>query len=164
MKKTLLIIAVMAYSLTIGFADIGESDFSGIVRRMEIAEMKATSFSIDNLVTYLKMQNAPDIEVVVAQFIVETGWFKSRLFTVGNNICGMKVAKKRSTTATGTMYGYASFAHWTDSVDDFLLWLKYHNLSEGYFDHIQKKSYSENGSYCSLVLKVVKMVKKRNIC
>jgi len=130
---------------------------------MEIREIKSASFSIENLVKYLKLKDAPDPEVMISQFIVETGWFKSKLFTLGNNICGMKLAKKRTTTATGEMFGYASFNHWTDSVDDFLLWLQYHGLSSGYFDHVQKKSYSENSGYCTLVLKVVKMVKKRNL-
>ena len=153
----------MAFSLSAGKAYNLKTDLSGIIHRMEIREMKLAPFSIENLVKYLKLKDAPDPEVMISQFIVETGWFKSKLFTRGNNICGMKVAKKRTTTATGEMFGYASFNHWSDSVDDFLLWLQYHGLSSGYFDHVQKKSYSENSGYCTLVLKVVKMVKKRNL-
>lgn len=161
MRKALLIFAIMACSLSAGKAYNVKTDFAGIIHRMEIREMKSTTFSVDNLVRYLQLMNAPDAEIMISQFIVETGWFKSKLFLRGNNICGMKLAKKRATTATGEMFGYASYNHWTDSVDDFLLWLQYHGLSTGYFDHVQKKSYSENSGYCKLVLKVHKQLKIR---
>lgn len=159
MRKALLIFAIMASSLSAGKAYNVKTDFAGIIHRMEIREMKSTTFSVDNLVKYLKLKNAPDPKIMISQFIVETGWFKSKLFLRGNNICGMKLAHKRVTTATGEMFGYASFSHWTDSVDDFLLWLQYHGLYNGYFDHVQKKSYSENSGYCKLVLKVHKQFK-----
>lgn len=161
MRKALLIFAIMASSLSAGKAYNVKTDFAGIIHRMEIREMKSTTFSMDNLVRYLQLMNAPDAEIMISQFIVETGWFRSKLFTKGNNICGMKLARKRVTTATGVMFGYARYNHWTDSVDDFLLWLQYHGLSNGYFDHVQRKSYSENSGYCKLVLKVHKQLKIR---
>lgn len=159
MKTHLLIVMLLFCGLATGKTDGVKRDLAPLIRVCEIREMKTTTFSVDNLVRYLTLTGAPDPKMMVSQFIVETGWFKSKLFTKGNNICGMKLAKKRQTTATGTMYGYASFAHWTDSVDDFLLWLKYHNLSNGYFDQVQKKGYSENSQYCQLVLKVHKQLK-----
>ena len=159
MKKLLFIALLLLCGMAIGKTAGVKRDLAPLIRVCEIREMKMTPFTIDNLVKYLSLTGAPDPKMMVSQFIVETGWFKSKLFTKGNNICGMKLAKKRQTTATGTMYGYASFAHWTDSVDDFLLWLKYHNLSNGYFDHIQRKNYSENNQYCQLVLKVHKQLK-----
>jgi uncharacterized FlgJ-related protein len=159
MKKLLFITMLLLSSMVIGKVDGAKKDLASFIQEWEIRQMKTTTFSVDNLVRYLTLTGAPDPKMMVSQFIVETGWFKSKLFTKGNNICGMKLAKKRQTTATGTMYGYASFAHWTDSVDDFLLWLKYHNLSNGYFDQVQKKGYSENSQYCQLVLKVHKQLK-----
>ncbi len=158
--KTFVILLILAIcSLSIGKADSVKPDFARLIHEWEIREMKMTPFSVDNLVKYLKLIDAPDPEMMIAQFVVETGWFKSKLFTKGNNVCGMKLAHKRQTTAIGQMYGYAAFEHWTDSVDDFLMWLDYHNLSNGYFDQVQKKGYSENSQYCQLVLKVHKQLK-----
>ena len=159
MKKALFIALLLLCGMAIGKTDGGQKDLTTIIRGWEIREMKMAPFSMNNLVKYLSLIDAPDPKVMISQFVVETGWFKSKLFNIGNNICGMKLAQKRQTLATGTIYGYASFAHWTDSVDDFLLWLKYHNLSNGYFDHIQRKNYSENNQYCQLVLKVHKQLK-----
>ncbi len=159
MKTHLLIVMLLFCGLAIGKTDGVKRDLAPLIRVCEIREMKMTTFTMDNLVKYLSLIDAPDPKMVISQFIVETGWFKSKLFTIGNNICGMKMVQKRQTLATGTLYGYASFAHWTDSVDDFLLWLKYHNLSNGYFDQVQKKGYSENSQYCQLVLKVHKQLK-----
>lgn len=159
MKKLLFIALLLFCSTAIGKTDGVKKDWAPVIRELEIREMKMSTFTMDNLVKYLSLIDAPDPKVMISQFVVETGWFKSKLFNIGNNICGMKLAQKRQTLATGTLYGYASFAHWTDSVDDFLLWLKYHNLSNGYFDHIQRKNYSENNQYCQLVLKVHKQLK-----
>lgn len=158
MKKIIFILLMLCQTFIVGKADVAKRDFKDIVKSLEIKELRNTEFSIDNLYKYLKLTNVPDPEIVIAQFIVETGWFKSFLFKKGNNISGMKKATKRATTCIGTISGYAKFSHWTSSVDDFKLWLDYHGLSEGYFKHLQSKKYSESSGYYTLIIKVHKRI------
>lgn len=120
----------------------------------QILAMRRTDFSVNHLHTYLSLLQAPDAKVMIAQFALETGWFKSRLFTDGNNICGMKLPRKRPTTATGEIYGYALYKHWTCSVDDFLLYLSYNGLSDGYIH--QLSSYAEDPLYHELIMNIYK--------
>ena len=154
MKKLLVIIAILAFPMSVGNAYNAGRDFTGIINGMEIKELKHSSFSVDNLEKYLQLTQAPDPDIMISQFIVETGWFTSKSFLLGNNISGMKVPAKRNTTTSGKIFGYAKYHHWTDSVDDFLLWLQYHGLSKGYVDHLRRKSYSQNENYYSLIMKV----------
>lgn len=121
---------------------------------LQIRTLKRIEFSVGHLRTYLHLIKAPDANIMMAQFALETGWFKSRIFTDGNNICGMKLPRKRSTTATGEIYGYASYNHWTCSVDDFILYLSYHGISNGYIHHIS--SYAEDPSYYELIINIYK--------
>ena len=154
MKKLWIIIAILAFPISAGNAYQSGRDFTGIINGMEIKELKHSSFSIENLEKYLQLTQAPDPDIMISQFIVETGWFTSKSFLLGNNISGMKVPAKRITTSSGKIFGYAKYNHWTDSVDDFLLWLQYHGLSEGYVDHLRKRCYSQNDNYYSLIMKV----------
>jgi len=65
-------------------------------------------------------------KVVLAQAILETGHFKSVLFTNHNNLFGMKLPAKRETVATGKVKnGYATYSSWEDSVIDYFLWQNY---------------------------------------
>lgn len=119
-----------------------------------LRDIRSTEFSIENLHTYLELMEAPDPKIIMSQFILETGWFTSKLFIDGNNLAGMKVPSRRDTKASGTIYGFASYSHWTDSVDDFLLWLDFHSLSEGYADHLQSIGYAENPEYYTKIMNI----------
>lgn len=52
----------------------------------------------------------------------ESGNFKSRLFVQQHNAFGMRLAKRRTTTAVGSKRGYAVYEAWYDSVYDYWLW------------------------------------------
>lgn len=118
--------------------------------------IRTTEFSMENLQTYLELKNAPDPKIMMSQFALETGWFSSRLFIEGNNLAGMKLPAKRETTAIGELLGHARYNHWTDSVDDFLLWLDFHSLSEGYLHHLKSKGYAKDPVYFSKVMSIYK--------
>ena len=96
-----------------------------------IHEIKTMEFSISLLKEYINLIDPSLMGVPLRQFILETGWFKSALFKLYNNIAGMKYPYVRETTATGTAMGYAKYRHWTDSVDDYIYW-RDHWKSKGY--------------------------------
>ncbi len=52
----------------------------------------------------------------------ESGNFKSKVFRENNNAFGMRLPRRRTTTAVGRNRGYAVYDKWYDSVYDYWLW------------------------------------------
>jgi uncharacterized FlgJ-related protein len=116
-----------------------------------ITEIKNMKFTISLLEEYIDLVDPSLMDVPMRQFILETGWFQSELFTEYNNIAGMKYPYIRKTTAAGTALGYARYNHWTDSVDDYIHW-RDHWMSKGYstkdyYDFLKDINYSISSSY-----------------
>ena len=132
--------------------------------RLEIIE--ESTFTTDLLIEYLDTKYEGYSDVTLKQFICETGWFKSNRFVKKNNISGMKFPTKRATTAISKdNTGYAVFAHWTDSVDDYFLWLQSHidkgrDVSNMYSFLVNVHYCSENSEY----IKILKGIKLSRIC
>jgi len=123
--------------------------------KSRINEIKTKEFSIPLLKEYINLIDPSLMGVPIRQFILETGWFQSELFTVYNNIAGMKYPYIRETTATGTAMGYAKYRHWTDSVDDYIHWRE-HWKSKGYntddyYDFLSDINYSASDGYEKLL-------------
>lgn len=78
---------------------------------------------------YLEKIHNPD--VVFTQALLETGFFTSELFNNANNIFGMRLPRKRETTAIGEYDYHAMYEHWTDAVKDYKLFQQYYE-SKGY--------------------------------
>lgn len=100
-------------------------DIKYIKKQLLIEHLKESRFSFDNLVLYLHLLEVKETEILIKQAVLETGWFRSKSFTDYNNLFGMKYTKGRPNTIAGKGLGHASFEHWTDSVDDYLLWRQY---------------------------------------
>jgi len=64
-------------------------------------------------------------EIVFSQALVESGYFKSKLFRLGHNCMGMHRAEKRQTTAIGLCLKHARYRTWVDQVRDIKLWQDY---------------------------------------
>jgi uncharacterized FlgJ-related protein len=96
-------------------------------------------------------------DIVVAQAILETGWFKSSTCINNNNLFGMKQVYTRSTTSDTVLNGYSYYRNWRLSVIDyFILQSTRENIvstnREQYY-HYLDKVYSEVGSSYSSQLK-----------
>lgn len=61
-------------------------------------------------------------DIAIAQSLLETGHFKSKIFKENNNLFGMKNPTKRNTLSKGTKNGHAYYDTWQDSVNDYKLW------------------------------------------
>lgn len=79
-------------------------------------------FSRDVLVKELKRLNVRFPHIVLAQSILETGYWESRIYQENNNLFGMKQARARATTAKGTQLGHAYYDDWKESVTDYALY------------------------------------------
>ncbi len=60
--------------------------------------------------------------VIYAQILLETGHFKSKLYSENNNLFGMKFPKQRETTAIQEKNGYAYYSSLESCLKDRLLW------------------------------------------
>ena len=108
----------------------------------------------------IKSLNIEHAEIVFAQAILESGHFRSKLFKINNNLFGMRLPKKRETTAVGKNLGYAKYENWIESVKDYALYqqfvMKRKNYTEvEYFKYLDRV-YCESGGYSTKLKKIIK--------
>ena len=121
-------------------------------------ESSEEAFSQQALVEELKRLNVRFPEIILAQSILETGHYTSRIFEENNNLFGMKEAKARSTTALGTQLGHAYYNNWKESVLDYAL------FQNAYMNKIRKeqqylkyldKNYAQASDYDKTILQII---------
>ena len=121
-------------------------------------ETEADTFSKEALVKELKRLNVRFPEIILAQSILETGHFSSRIFVENNNLFGMKEARARSTTAAGTQLGHAFYDDWKQSVMDYALFQNaYMNRlrkEKSYLKYLEK-NYAEAENYDVRLLQII---------
>lgn len=98
-------------------------------------------------------------DIIVAQAILETGWFKSKNYQINNNLFGMRQVFSRATTADTTINGYSHYPNWRMSVIDYYLKQSTREniiptTREQYY-HYLDNVYSEVGSSYSSQLKSI---------
>ena len=73
----------------------------------------------------------------------ESGNFKSKIFRENNNAFGMRLAKRRQTTAVGKNRGYAIYNDWYDSVYDYWLWYERKPIAsnQSWGSYLQSRNY-----------------------
>lgn len=86
-------------------------------------------------------------KIVVAQAILETGWFRSPLCRNRHNLFGLTNPK------TGKYY---EFNHWTESVRAYYTKVQYKYKGGNYLLWLQNIGYAEDPRYVSEVIKVLK--------
>jgi Mannosyl-glycoprotein endo-beta-N-acetylglucosaminidase len=118
---------------------------------------KTDTLTVDSLKMMVWSLPFKHKDIVIAQAILETGWFKSKNYQINNNLFGMKQVYTRSTTADSVINGYSHYANWRLSVIDYYLKQSVReNIiatnREQYFKYLDK-IYSEVGSDYSNQLK-----------
>lgn len=94
-------------------------------------QIRSEPFSEDLLKKCLEYEGVLYQDIVILQSRLETGYFTSDIFINGNNLFGMRYPSRRPTVATGIYKEHAQYAHWSDSVIDYVLWQRYYQ-SRGY--------------------------------
>ena len=121
-------------------------------------------FTEDKLVEELKRLNVRYPHIVMAQSILETGHWSSRIFKSNHNLFGMKQANIRINTAKGTNLNHAYYDNWQESLYDYAFYQCRYMTSarteEEYFLALDA-SYAEIGGSYSNALKDV--IKKENL-
>ena len=115
-------------------------------------------FSEEKLIQKINELNFRYPHIVLAQAKLETGNFKSQTFIHANNMFGMKQAKSRANTASGTTLGHAQYDSWVESLYDYAL---YHNAylnklrTESQYYSYLSQNYAEDPQYVSKLKKII---------
>jgi len=109
----------------------------------------------DQVKDYIDHCGIQHADIVYKQALLETGHFRSRIFTEQNNLFGMKLARNRPTTAIGSSKnGSAIYVSWEHSVIDYMLWQDRQYKGGDYYRFL-KRVYAEDTVY-TIKLRYVK--------
>lgn len=105
---------------------------------------KLDELTIANLYAALKRHGIKYPKIVLAQALLETGNFRSRLCREGNNLFGLRHSK-----------GYYTFDHWEESVIAYRDWVQYkHRDGESYYAFLKRIGYASAKDYIYKVRKI----------
>jgi uncharacterized FlgJ-related protein len=160
----LILLITVASLISFASALVGKSigktestiEYSEMERIILIKETDV--FSKEKVVTMLNELNVKYPHIVLAQSMIETGKWKSKIFMENNNLFGMKEAKQRITTAGGTQYNHAYYNHWRESVYDYAFYqCRYlHNInSENEYFQYLGASYAEDPNYLNTIKAII---------
>ena len=125
-----------------------------VIEKLVPQKVEAVEFSEENLQLYMTEINLKFKHIVMAQAMIESGYFKSKIFQENHNMFGMKQAKSRQTTNIGVNRVHAKYASWLDCVLDYALYqARYLNKvksDEEYYAYLSK-SYAGDPNYIQKV-------------
>ena len=123
-----------------------------------VLEADEDQFSQEALVEELKSLNVRFPHIILAQAILETGYYDSRIYHENNNLFGMKEARARATTAKGTQLGHAYYDHWKESVTDYALYqaayLNKLRTEKKYLNYLER-NYAEAKNYDVMLTEII---------
>lgn len=105
--------------------------------------------TIPNLLAEIKKNNIKYPKIVLAQAILETGWFKSSVCRNKHNLFGL------TNPRTGKYY---EFNHWTESVKAYYTKVQYRFKGGNYLLWLDKIGYAEEKTYIRALIKVLKQL------
>ena len=119
---------------------------------------ETNKFSEENLIEEISKLNFKYPHIVLAQAILETGEYQSKIFKENNNLFGMEEARIRLNLAKGTQYNHAYYNNWIESVMDYALWYStfaYKCKTEKQLYRLLDRQYAEAPAYVSSLQHVV---------
>ena len=113
---------------------------------------KTAGLTLESLYQEILKNNIQHPKVVLAQAVLETGWFKSSVCRNKGNLFGLRNPK------TG---GYYEFENWRDSVKAYYtkVQYKYKDKTENYLLWLKRIGYAEDKGYIEAVMRVMKTLK-----
>lgn len=112
-----------------------------------------------NLRNEIKKLHLKYEDVIVAQYIIESGSGTSNIYKQNNNFLGLKEPHSRPTTSLGTNLGHSVFEGWTSCLIDYSLWqtmcARDINSQEEYIQ-LLGSIYAEDQSYMDKINNILK--------
>jgi flagellum-specific peptidoglycan hydrolase FlgJ len=117
-----------------------------------------------NIISASDLNNSDDVglpiqeldfpEIVLAQALLETGYFKSACCTQKNNLFGMR-------SKSG---GYMQFNHWTESVSAYKKYIqKYKQTPDDYYVYLVNMNYASDPNYINKLKQIKSNQIKSNL-
>ena len=132
---------------------------------LNIQEEK-NKFTQEKFIEELKRLNVKFPHIVMAQSIIETGHWKSKIFKENHNLFGMKQANVRINTASGTQNNHAYYETWMESVYDYAFYqcryLGNINSEAEYYAYLGS-NYAEASDYVQVVKATVEKNKLKEL-
>lgn len=105
--------------------------------------------TIPNLIAEIRKNNIKHPKIVLAQALLETGWFKSSVCRNKHNLFGL------TNPRTGQYY---EFNHWTESVKAYYTKVQYRYKGGNYLLWLRDIGYAEDKGYIRAIIKVLKQL------
>lgn len=105
--------------------------------------------TIPNLLAEIKKNNIKYPKIVLAQAILETGWFKSSVCRNKHNLFGLTNPRTKT---------YYEFDHWTDSVKAYYEKVQKRYKGGNYLLWLDKIGYAEEKTYIRAIIRVLKQL------
>lgn len=125
---------------------------SGTVRKSKPENVEIGNLpelTVPNLVAEIRRNGIKYPKVVLAQAILETGWFKSSVCRNKHNLFGL------TNPRTGEYY---EFSHWTESVKAYYTKVQYRYKGGNYLLWLKNIGYAEDPGYIRAVIRVLRML------
>lgn len=108
--------------------------------------------TIPNLLAEIKKNGIQYPKIVLAQAILETGWFKSSVCRNKHNLFGL--TNPRTTD-------YYEFNHWTESVKAYYTKVQYRYKGGNYLIWLRDIGYAEDKGYIRAIIRVMRNLENR---
>lgn len=158
-----LIFAVFILGRYTKFKTLGEFEKELIILNVQVEKNK---FTEEKFVEELKRLNIKFPYIVMAQSIIETGHWGSKIFKENHNLFGMKQANIRINTASGTQHNHAYYETWMESVYDYAFYqcryLGNINSEAEYYAYLGS-NYAEASDYVQVVKATVEKNKLKEL-
>lgn len=109
-------------------------------------DMKEVELTVASLYAALKRHGVKHPKIVLAQAILETGWFRSQVARSKNNLFGLRNPR------TGEYY---PFNTWEDSIDGYVSMVQYkYRQNENYYAFLNRIRYAGDRNYTRKVMEI----------
>tara|TARA_R110001592_G_scaffold344037_1_gene634988 strand:+ start:42 stop:611 length:570 start_codon:yes stop_codon:yes gene_type:complete len=155
--KMIFIILLLLLFLGISKSPIKTKYITDIEKIILIEEQDL--FNEETLIEEIDKLNFKFPYIVLAQSILETANYESKIFKENNNLFGMKEARVRLNLAEGTQYGHAYYKSWKESLTDYALWYStyaYKCKNEKQLYKLLNKQYAEANHYPQALQEIIK--------
>lgn len=125
----------------------GVKTLSRVNERTDLPEL-----TIPNLLAEIKKNGIQYPKVVLAQAILETGWFKSSVCRNKHNLFGLTNPRTKD---------YYEFNHWTESVKAYYTKVQYRYKDGNYLLWLKKIGYAEDKGYIRAIIRVMRNLDNR---
>jgi uncharacterized FlgJ-related protein len=155
MKKFILLFVCVVVACSF----VVKNEKKKIVKTPQVAT--GDTLNIDNLIQTVWALPFRHKNIVIAQAILETGWFKSDNCINNNNLFGMRRSFARISTSDKEINGYAHYTDWKQSVIDYYILQSVREsiirtTKDQYYRYLDK-TYSEVGvSYSTQLKNIIK--------